>query len=147
MKCRLRWTTFANGRWKGFPKGRGNMRIAHSNAWLWLFDPLGLKNLQKYSRSSFDSDAGRNLSEGWRPENPEEAVLSACCSLITIIEDADSKIVQFPHFPVKELLTSGRLPASEVGSIRQYHILLEAAHAILAQVCLTVLLHLDMWRQ
>jgi ankyrin repeat protein len=82
--------------------------------------------------------------EGWRPENPEEAVLSACSTLITVIDnDEGSKIVQFSHFSVKEFLTSDRLRTSEVGNIRLYHIPLNAAHTILAQACLTVLLKLD----
>ena len=91
---------------------------------------------------------GPNLVESWRPEDPEEAVLTACSSLITIVHaknlDAeDFKIVQFSHFSVKEFLTSDRLAASNVGKISQYHIPLEPAHTILAQACLTVLLQLD----
>jgi len=81
--------------------------------------------------------------EGWRPENPEEAVLSTCSTLIAVIEDKGSKIVQFSHFSVKEFLTSDRLRTSDNGNIRPYHIPLDAAHTILAQACLTVLLQLD----
>jgi hypothetical protein len=44
---------------------------------------------------------------------------------------------------VKEFLTSGRLLSSEVGSIRHYHIPLDAAHTVLAGACLAVLLQLD----
>ena len=50
----------------------------------------------------FDPKAVPNLLEGWRPDNPEEAVLSACSTLITIIKDFGSKNVQFFHFSVKE---------------------------------------------
>ena len=105
--------------------------------------PLRVEELAEIFAIRFDSETGPNLSEGWRPQNHEEAVLSACSSLINITEDAGSKIVQFSHFSVKESLTSGRLLVSEVGSIRQYHIPLDAAHTILAQACLTVLLQLD----
>jgi ankyrin repeat protein len=105
--------------------------------------PLRVEELGEIFAIELDVGAGLILSEGWRPENPEEAVLSACSTLIAIIEDEGSKIVQFSHFSVKEFLTSGRLLSSEVGSIRHYHIPLDAAHAVLAGACLTVLLQLD----
>ncbi len=106
--------------------------------------PLCVEELAEIFAIEFDQDAARNLTEGWRPENPEEAVLSACSTLITVIDnDEGSKIVQFSHFSVKEFLTSDRLRTSEVGSICHYHIPLNAAHTILAQACLTVLLQLD----
>jgi ankyrin repeat protein len=105
--------------------------------------PLRVEELAEIFAIEFDAEAGLILSESWRPENPEEAVLSACSTLIAIIEDSDSKIVQFSHFSVKEFLTSGRLLSSEVGSFRHYHIPLDAAHTVLARACLTVLLQLD----
>jgi ankyrin repeat protein len=105
--------------------------------------PLRVEELGEIFAIEFDAEAGPNLMEGWRPENPEEAVLSACSTLIAIIANGDSKIVQFSHFSVKEFLTSDRLRTSEVGSIRQYHISLDAAHTVLARACLTVLLQFD----
>jgi hypothetical protein len=81
--------------------------------------------------------------EGWRPENPEEAVLSTCSTLISVIEDEDRRIIQFSHFSVKEYLTSDRLRSSEVGSICQYYVPLDFAHTILARACLATLLQLD----
>ena len=83
-----------------------------------------------------------NLMEDWRPEIPEEAVLSTCSALITIIEDEGSKFVQFSHFSVKEFLTSDRLQTSDVGNICRYYIPLELAHTIFARACLTVILQL-----
>jgi len=80
---------------------------------------------------------------GWRPENAEETVLSACSTLISIIDNKELKIVQFSHFSVKEFLTSDRLRTSEIGSISDYHIPLDSAHTVLARACLTVLLQLD----
>ncbi|KAH9969920.1 hypothetical protein BC827DRAFT_47727 [Russula dissimulans] len=41
--------------------------------------------------------------EGWRPERPEDAVLSACSTLISIIDGQDSKVVRFSHFSVKKV--------------------------------------------
>jgi len=82
--------------------------------------------------------------DAWRPENPEEAILSTCSTLIAVIDDDNgSKIVQFSHFSVKEFLVSDRLRTSEAGNTRNGHILLDAAHTVLARACLTVLLHLD----
>jgi hypothetical protein len=105
--------------------------------------PLRVEELAELFAIEFDLHAGPNLKEDWRPENPEDAVLSACSTLITVIENKDSKIVQFSHFSVREFLTSDRLRTSEIGNIRHYHIPLDAAHTILARACLTVLLQLD----
>ena len=105
--------------------------------------PLRVEELAELFAIEFDQDAGHNLKEGWRPENAEDAVLSACSALIAVIENDGSKIVQFSHFSVKEYLTSDRLRTSEMGNVRHYHIPLDAAHMILARACLTVLLQLD----
>jgi hypothetical protein len=78
----------------------------------------------------------------WRLENPEEAVLSACSSLITIVDLDSSRVVQFSHFSVKEYLSSERL-ANAGNNLSQYHILPRSAHTILAQASLSVLLALD----
>jgi hypothetical protein len=82
--------------------------------------------------------------KGSRPTNPEEAVLSACSTLISIIiDEKGSKIVQFSDVSVKEFLTSDRIQKMDVGKISQYHIALEPAHKLLARLCLKVLLQLD----
>ena len=78
----------------------------------------------------------------WRPNDQVEAVLSTCSSLIAIVDDQGSQVVQFSHFSVKEFLMSDRL-ASSFGDFSQYHILHAPAHTILAQACLGFLLHLD----
>jgi ankyrin repeat protein len=105
--------------------------------------PLRVEELAGLFAIEFDADAEPNLKEDWRPENAEDAVLSTCSTLIAVIENKGSKIVQFSHFSVKEYLTSDRLRTSEMGIIRPYHIPLDAAHTILARACLTMLLHLD----
>ncbi|KAH9985052.1 hypothetical protein BJV74DRAFT_580313 [Russula compacta] len=109
--------------------------------------PLYVEELAEIFAISFEGDVGANLMESWRAENAEDAVFSACSTLITVIEDSDSdmssKIVQFSHFSVKEFLISDRLRTSGVGNIRHYHILLDAAHAILARACIAVLFQLD----
>jgi ankyrin repeat protein len=105
--------------------------------------PLRVNELAEIFAIKFDTDRSPSLMMGWRPENAEEALLSACSTLITIVENKGSKIVQFSHFSVKEYLTSNRLQTSEVGNICNYHIPLDAAHTVLARACLTALLQLD----
>ena len=105
--------------------------------------PFRVEELAEIFAIKFDGDRALNLLEGWRPEHPEEAVLSACSTLITIVDNNGSKIAQFSHFSVKEYLTSDRLKTAEIGNICNYHISLDAAHTILARACLTVLLQLD----
>ena len=82
------------------------------------------------------------LNPKWRWVDHHQAVLSTCSSLIAIVDDGDSKVVQFSHFSVKEYLTSDRLAGSSA-DVSRYHIVLEPAHTILAQACLGVLLRLD----
>ncbi|KAH9966804.1 hypothetical protein BC827DRAFT_1153140 [Russula dissimulans] len=109
--------------------------------------PLQVEELAEIFAIDFDTNRGAALApdlvEAWRPENPEDEVLSACSTLIAIVDGGDIKVVQFSHFSVKEFLTSHRLRTSGVESIRHYYIPLNSAHTILAQACLTVLLRLD----
>ena len=105
--------------------------------------PLRVEELAEIFAIGFDQDEGYKFMEGWRPEHPEEAILSACSTLITVINNKGPKVVQFSHFSVKEFLVSEHLQTFDVRSIRDYHISLDAAHAILAQGCLTVLLQFD----
>jgi ankyrin repeat protein len=103
--------------------------------------PLRVEELAEIFTIEFD--ATPNMVEGWRPESPEEAVLSACSTLVAIVDDMGARIVQFSHFSVKEFLTSDRLRISDIGNISHYYVPLEPAHATLARACLTVLLQLD----
>src|SRR5712691_2980013 len=104
--------------------------------------PLRVEELAEIFAIEFGPNEVTNLVEGWRPENPEEAVLSACSSLIAIIHDKGSKIVQFSHFSVKEYMTSDRLQTSDIGHVCDYYIPLEPAHTVLARACVAVLLRL-----
>jgi len=106
--------------------------------------PLRVEELAEIFAIDFDQDAGSNFVEAWRPEIPEEAMLSACSILIVVIDGNEgSRIVQFSHFSVKEFLTSDRLWTSEVRNIARFHIPPNTANTILARACLTVLLQLD----
>jgi ankyrin repeat protein len=104
--------------------------------------PLRVKELAEILAFDFSAEGIPKLNLGWRWEDKEEAVMSACSSLVIIIEDGDSRIVQFSHFSVKEFLTANRL-MDPIRDVSRYHIRLDAAHTILAQACLGVLLRLD----
>jgi hypothetical protein len=57
---------------------------------------------------TFDFTAGQipEYHEDWRLEDPVEAVLSTCSTLLTLVNIDDSPVIQFSHFSVKEFLTS-----------------------------------------
>jgi ankyrin repeat protein len=88
------------------------------------------------------SSGGVPKSDKWRWVDHEEAILSTCSGLITIVRDGDSRVIQFSHFSAKEYLKSPRL-ARLSGDISQFHIDLDAAHTIMTQACLGTLLRLD----
>jgi hypothetical protein len=106
--------------------------------------PLRLEELAEVLAFDFDEalEGIPKLNADWRREDQERAVLSTCSSLITIIHDGESRVVQFSHFSVKEFLTSDRL-AVAAEDISFYYIAPAPAHTILARACLGVLLRLD----
>jgi hypothetical protein len=102
--------------------------------------PLRLEELAEVLALDFDASGGiPQLNADWRRDDQEYAVLSMCSSLIAVVHDGESRVVQFSHFSVKEFLTSDRLTAA-AGGISFHHIDLELAHTILAQTCPGVLL-------
>jgi len=105
------------------------MHIVSCNVSRWRFGLSAFRSLRKYLRSS--------LTLMRRREDQEQALLSTCSSLITVVHDGGPHVVQFSHFSVKEFLTSDRLVAV-IGDVSLHHILLEPAHTILAQACLGV---------
>jgi Ankyrin repeats (3 copies)/Ankyrin repeats (many copies) len=104
--------------------------------------PLRVEELAEVLAFDFNAGGIPKLNLGWRWEDQEEAVMSACSSLVIIVKDGDSRIVQFSHFSVKEFLTADRL-AEPIRDVSHYHIRLEAAHTVLAHACIGVLLRLD----
>jgi hypothetical protein len=104
--------------------------------------PLSVEELGEILAVEQEVGGVPKLHSDWRWEDQEQAVLSACSSLITVVEFSGYRTVQFSHFSVKEYLTSNRLATSS-GDVSRYHILLESAHATLAQACLAILFHLD----
>ena len=103
--------------------------------------PLSVAELAEILAFDFNDAKGGipKLNSNWRWEDHEEAVLSTCSSLVTVVPNDGSPIVQFSHFSVKEFLMSDRL-ASSRREISQYHISLLDAHTLLAQASLAVLL-------
>ena len=106
------------------------------------FRPLRVEELAEILAFDLTTGGIPKLNAAWRWEDKEEAVLSACSSLVSIVVDHGFRVVQFSHFSVKEFLTSNRL-ASYMEDVSQFHIPIEPSHAVLAQACLGVLLCLD----
>ena len=106
--------------------------------------PLRVEELAEVLAFELDADGGElpKYHPDWRWEDQEHAVLSACSSLISIVNSDNSRVIQFSHFSVKEYLTSERLSTAS-GAVSQYYIAMEPAHLILARSCLAVLLNLD----
>jgi hypothetical protein len=104
--------------------------------------PLRVEELAELIAFEFDAAHGGipKYRAAWRMGDRTQAVLSTCSSLVTITNERQTgrQVVQFSHFSVKQFLMSDRL-----GDFSPYHIPLGSAHAILAQACLGLLLHLD----
>ena len=104
--------------------------------------PLCVDELAEVLAIQFDAGTLPDYDVTLRPDDSEEAILSTCSSLVTIVNVNGSPVVQFSHFSVKEYLTSGRL-ANAGTKLSRYHILPGSAHTVLAQASLGVLLTLD----
>ena len=106
--------------------------------------PLRVAELAEVLAVDFGTASGgtSKLNTDWRWDDQKQAVLSTCSSLISIVDEYGSQVVQFSHFSVKEFLMSSRLAGSS-RYVSRFHILLEPAHTILAKACLGVLLRLD----
>src|ERR1019366_4035123 len=63
--------------------------------------PLRVKELAEVLAVDFRDEEGMpKLNPNWRWEDQEQALLTSCSSLITIVESYGSRIVQFSHFSV-----------------------------------------------
>src|SRR5713101_206097 len=104
--------------------------------------PLDVEELAELLAFDFKAGPIPKFHEDWRLEDPVDAVLSSCSSLLAVVNVEDSRVIQFSHFSVKEFLTSARLAAS--GNVhRRYHVSMTPAHTLASQACLGTLLHLD----
>jgi len=104
--------------------------------------PLRVEELAEFLAFDFSSESTPTLLVDWRSDDPAHAVLSTCSSLLALVDVDGSPVIQFAHFSVKEYLTSQRV-AEAKDSISRFHVSMTAAHTIVAQACLGVLLHID----
>jgi len=109
--------------------------------------PLRVEELAEILAIDFKSGAIPKFHEGWRLKNPVKAILSACSTLLSVVNVGTSRdtsrVVQFAHFTVKEFLTSSRFAEKQNDISRHYHITMPPAHTFVTQACLGMLLHLD----
>jgi len=103
--------------------------------------PLRVEELAEIFAVLPNAESAPDFDVSWRPEDPEAFILSACSTLVTIVEARDERIVQFSHFSVKEYLTSDRIVNS--ARISRFQVLPKPAHTFLARACLGTLLQLD----
>jgi len=105
--------------------------------------PLQVEELADILAFDFKAGPIPKFREDWRLEDPLEAVLSTCSTLLSLVNVSNSQVIQFSHFSVKEFLTSVRFAERRDTISRHYHIAMTPAHTLIAQACLGILLHLD----
>ena len=108
-----------------------------------VFRPLRVEELAELLAFDFKSGQIPRFREDWRLEDPVEAVLSTCSTLLSLVNVEDSQVIQFSHFSVKEFLTSDRFGKKPTTISTRYHISMTPAHTLVTQACLGILLHLD----
>src|SRR6267154_1497200 len=102
--------------------------------------PLAVEELAEVLAIEFDVMGGiPKLTEDFRWENQEQTVLSACSSLVVMVNYRGSRRVQFSHSSVPEFLSSDRLANSESSALSYYYIQCQSAHTAMAQACLGTL--------
>jgi ankyrin repeat protein len=104
--------------------------------------PLRVDELAEVLAIRFNPGQLPQYHVDWQSDDAQEAVLSTCSSLIFFVNVDGSPVVQFSHFSVKEFLTSDRL-AKSMQDLSRFHVVPYSAHTILAQACLSVLLHIS----
>jgi hypothetical protein len=105
--------------------------------------PLRVEELAEFLAFDFKAGPIPKFREDWRLEDPLEAVLSTCSTLLALVDVDGSSVIQFSHFSVKEFLMSPRFGEKRDTISSRYHVSMTAAHTVLAQGCLGILLHLD----
>ena len=104
--------------------------------------PLRVEELAELLTIQPDVGTNPTFKIGWRPEDPENFVLSVGSPLVTIETFKGKKIVQFSHFSVREYLVSERIRVAYSENVSHFHVFSRSAHAFLARACLGVLLQL-----
>jgi len=101
--------------------------------------PLTVKEAAEVFAFDFDVHPIPKFREEWHRTDSVQEVLSACSSLLTIVQD--TQVVQFSHPSVKKFLTSNHLP-KENDPISYFRISTPSAHTFVAKLCLGMFLHL-----
>jgi ankyrin repeat protein len=105
--------------------------------------PLRVEELAEFLAFDFQAGPIPKFQEGWRLDDPVDAVLSTCSTLLTLVSVDGSPVIQFTHFSVKEFLTSTRLAEAADKILRRYYVSMTPAHTLISQACLGILLHLN----
>jgi ankyrin repeat protein len=105
--------------------------------------PFRVEELAEFLAFDFKAGPIAKFQEDWRLEDPVDAVLSTCSTLLALVNVGGSQVIQFSHFSVKEFLISARLSEATDKTLRRFSISMTSAHTLVAQACLGVLLHLD----
>ena len=104
--------------------------------------PLRVEELAEFLAFDFTAGPIPRFHEDWRLEDPVEAMLSTCSTLLSLVNVDGSPVIQFSHFSVKEYLTSSRFAEKRDTISLSYYVSMASAHTIMAQACLGILLHL-----
>jgi ankyrin repeat protein len=105
--------------------------------------PLRVEELAEFLAFDFKAGLIPKFREDWRPDDPLEAVMSTCSTLLALVNVDNSQVIQFSHFSVKEFLSSIRFSEKCDTLSRRYHVSMAAAHAVVTRACLGILMHLD----
>jgi len=74
---------------QGIPKEKREDAVRLFQCLVAAIRPLRVQELAEIFTIEFERKTELNVVEDWRPENPEEAILSACSTLISVIDDQD----------------------------------------------------------
>ena len=105
--------------------------------------PFRVEELAEFLAFDFKAGPIPKYREDWCLDDPVEAVLSTCSTLLALVNINSCSVVQFSHFSVKEFLMSARFAEKRDIISHRYHVSMTSSHTLVAQVCLGILLHLD----
>lgn len=104
--------------------------------------PLTMEELCLVLAIDFIAEVTPKYEEIWRSDDPEGNLITVCSTFLSFVDVDGSRFAQLSHYSVKEFLTSERISKAERKLVR-YRMLEEPSHTTVAQMCLSVLLHLD----
>ena len=104
--------------------------------------PLRAEELAELLVFNFKGGPFRLFRRVWRQEDLVNAVQTTYSSLLAIVKDGDTTVIQFSHFSVQEFFKKAMV-ANASADVSYYRIPTAPTHALVAQACLDVLLRLD----